>query len=155
MRTKNFFPTFVMLFTLLACRSPQTSFSNSHYSNEIDVASNYQIAWQDLLKQEEENYLVFVYSEWCNNCHDIWDDVISFVNQKAITLYFVDINRSINNIPISADIESTYGAKEVGEISIMGTPTILEIFNGVLFANVGGKQACLNLLSEKRLNIGL
>ena len=120
-RTKNFFPTFVMLFTLLACRSPQTSFSNSHYSNEIDVASNYQIAWQDLLKQEEENYLVFVYSEWCNNCHDIRDDVISFVNQKAITLYFVDINRSINNIPISEDIESTYGAKEVGEISYWNT----------------------------------
>lgn len=144
-----------MLFTLLACHPKQSASFSSWSSSEIDVASIYQIAWDNLFKQEEENYLVFVYSEWCDNCHAIWDDVISFVNQKVMAFYFVDQKNTNNDVPINTDVESTYGAKEVGEISILGTPTILEIFEGVLIANVAGKQSCLNLLSEKRVNIGL
>lgn len=154
MRVNKLLLTLAMFATLLSCSpSKNTSFS-LNTSGEVDILALYQIAWEQLFAQQAENYLVYIYSETCYNCHAIEEEIIAFAFEGITSIFFVDIKNQINHIPITDELESSYGATFYQDVSILGTPTIIEILKGVLIANVAGTETVLALLYEKRLNIG-
>ena len=141
-----------VLVAMFASCSPAQSeqMSKNAFSENKEVIDN-KILWFDCLKQNEDHYLVFFYSETCSHCHEIMGDVIAFSEAKILKIYFSDIKESDQRIPISNDLDSTIGIDEVEDLTIAGTPTIIEVLDSALVANVPGKDNCLSFLNEQRL----
>ena len=110
-----------------------------------------QIDWPDCLKQEEDHYLVFFYSDTCPHCHEIIGDVIEFSLSDIAKLYFLNTKETSVKVPISNDIDLTIGVETIDDLFIMGTPTIIEVEEWSVKANVAGKDNCLTFLNEQRL----
>lgn len=141
----------LMMATLLSCSPGQVGESSTMSQSEIDIVNEQQITWEQLFIPSEDHYLVFFYSHACENCREIKDEVIAFALDDIVPMYFIDIKNSQNDIPITSDVESSYGASEIEEVSILGVPTLIEIYEGYIVCNVAGKDHCLTLLNEKRL----
>ena len=152
MKTKIGFYSLVLLALLTSCSSSNSEQSNSNASSGFDIPVEQQIIWTDCLSQEEENYLVFFYSETCNHCHEIMGDVIAFSEENIIKIYFSDVAKGETKIPISRDVDDTLGIDDINSFFIAGTPTLIEVYEGTVTANVPGKDACLSFLNEQRIN---
>ena len=109
------------------------------------------ILWSNCLKQIDQHYLVFFYSPTCNHCEEIIEDVQEFARSEIVKLYYLNIKEQDEKIPVSNEIKSTIGVSDISDLFIAGTPTIIEVFEGVVKDNVAGKEACLTLLNEQRL----
>ena len=152
MKTKIGFYSLVLLALLTSCSSSNSEQSNSNASSGFDIPVEQQIIWTDCLSQEEEDYLVFFYSETCNHCHEIMGDVIAFSEENIIKIYFSDVAKGETKIPISRDVDDTLGIDDINGFFIAGTPTLIEVYEGTVTANVPGKDACLSFLNEQRIN---
>ena len=116
--------------------------------SEQEIVKEQQIPWLDILEQKEDNYIVFVYSEKCAHCHDMIDEIVAFANDEILTTYFVDTLQ--NDVPIK--INNAVGMSSIEEVSIVGTPTLIEIDRGIVTSNIPGIDDCLSFLNEKRKN---
>ena len=82
---------------------------------------------------------IYIYSITCSKCNAIKQDVIEY-GLTHPNFYFMSIHK--NDIPIlDKDINLTIGAKTYSEVFILGTPTLLEIKNGMLLNNIAGSNA--------------
>ena len=142
----------LFLITFPSCSLNYSSInSGTKRMEDYQIVNDNQIQWSDVLKQNDDNYLVFIYSETCSNCHDIQQEVIDFAIDRIVETYFIDTKKS-GDVTISKDIEPTIGASDMENVSILGTPTILEVENKTIKANVPGKDSILSLLNEKRFS---
>ena len=139
----------VAMFT--SCTPATSEQSNKNAWDEYDIVNKNQIEWSNILSQKEDHYLVFFYSETCPHCHEIMGDVIVFSESEIVTTYFLDIKKSETKIPIKKEIDETIGKSDFNDVFIMGTPTIIEVEERLVKANVPGKDNCLTLLNELRL----
>ena len=136
------------ILAIVASCSPAQDTTNSKSANqEQEIIIINQITWSDLLKQKEDNYLVFVYSEKCGHCHDMMNDIVAFANDDILPTYFV--NTLQNNVPLSS--ETIVPTNKIEEATIIGTPTIIEVKENWIITNVAGIDNCLTLLNEKRM----
>jgi len=143
----------LFLITLCSCSLSGQSLNNesNHRFEDYQIVNDNQINWQDVLMQEESNYFVFVYSETCSNCHDIQEEIVNFAVDKIMPTYFVDTKKS-GDVTISKDVDSSIGASKMDDVSILGTPSVLEVEDKIVIANIAGKENILSLLNEKRAN---
>ena len=119
--------------------------------SDYNVPTSQKIVWSDCLSQKEDHYLVFFYSETCTHCHEIMGDVLSFYEANVLPTYFLDIKASDIIVPISNNIDLTIGVDNIDDLFIAGTPTIIEVENWIVKANVPGSDNCLTFLNEQRL----
>lgn len=131
-----------------SCSPAKDATINKNTYSEQEIVIQHQIPWLDLFNQIEENYLVFVYSEKCGHCHDMIDEIVAFANDDILPTYFVDTLQ--NKVPIT--INNEIGMTTIEEVSIAGTPTIIEILNNTVVSNIPGVDDCLSFLNEKRMN---
>lgn len=143
---------FLTMALFASCSPAQSEYSNKNTSSEYEINANLLISWDDCLNQKESHYLVFFYSKSCQHCHQIMGDVLSFSESNIVKTYFLDTKDPNNNVQLSNDIDKTIGVSKTDELFIVGTPTLLEIEDGYVKANVPGKEDCLSLLNELRLN---
>ena len=138
----------LMVFTLLfgGCtknikQTSQTSIEEmSHY--DYDVIKEKIINWNDLFSVEKDHYNAYIYSKTCVHCNEIKQDIISY-GLNHDDFYFIEYNKSI---PVSESVDATIGKSNVEEISILGTPTLLTIENGILIKNIAGGKAILEAI---------
>lgn len=143
---------FLTMALFTSCSPAQSEYSNKNTSSEYEINANLLISWDNCLSQKENHYLVFFYSKSCQHCHQIMGDVLSFSESNIVKTYFLDTKNPNNNVQLSNDIDKTIGVSKTDELFIVGTPTLLEIEDGYVKANVPGKEDCLSLLNELRLN---
>ena len=142
----------LLLTAMFASCTPATSEQMSKNAfSEHEIVIIQQIKWSTVLSQKESQYLVFFYSETCAHCHKIMGDVIAFSESEIVKTYFLDIKQSETKIPIKNEIDETIGVTSVNDLFIAGTPTIIEVEEGMVKANVPGKDQCLTFLNEQRL----
>ena len=139
----------VAMFT--SCTPEVSEQSKQNAWSQYDIVIKNQIEWSSILSQKEDYYLIFFYSETCPHCHEIMGDVIAFSTSEIVTTYFIDIKKSETKIPIKNEIDETIGKSDFNDVFIMGTPTIIEVEEYIVKANVPGKDNCLTLLNELRL----
>ena len=110
---------------------------------DYDMFQNKMIEFENLFSSEVVDYYIYIYSPDCGHCESIKQDVLEVVSLRdnIALLEFSEV------IPISTSIDSTIGASDVSDISILGTPTMLEIYKNVLVQNVAGASPIINLLS--------
>lgn len=144
---KLFFP--VLLITLSSCHVKNDFNSNSELKafSDFEIVTSHTILWKDLLNQEYEQYVVFIYSETCSHCHEIQDEIIAFAQDNIHKIYFID-TRNDQDVSIIKDIEPTYYATDIKDIGILGTPSLLEISEATLTANIAGKENILTYLND-------
>ena len=142
----------LLLVAMFASCTPATSEQMSKNAfSEHEIVIIQQIKWADILSQKESHYLVFFYSETCAHCHEIMGDVIVFSESDIVKTYFLDIKQSETKIPIKNEVDETIGASSIDDLFIAGTPTIIDVEEGMVMANVPGKDDCLSFLNEQRL----
>ena len=142
---------FVSLTSLAIVASCSPSIDTTNIENAIEqeeYINNHEILWLDVLKQEENNYLVFIYSETCGHCHDMMDEIIDFAKSEILPTYF--INTQNYEVPIFKEIKENIAS--IDELGILGTPSILEIENKVVIRNIAGIDKCLSFLIDKRVS---
>ena len=132
---------------LTSCSSNESSLQTTKKFKDFEVVINNSIKWPDILDQEEENYIIFFYSETCAYCHEIQQEVIDFAITCPLKTYFLDTLE--NAVPIDSD--KKIGVTNYEEASINGTPSILEVENATITANISGIDECLTYLNEQRL----
>lgn len=120
-------------------------------SGEYNFEDKEHISWWDCLKQIEDHYLVFFYSETCTHCQEIKEDVLAFSNDNIVKMYFVNTREQEEKVPLDDDVDHTIGLSDLESFSIVGTPTIIEVTKWIITVNAAGKDNCLSLLNLLRL----
>lgn len=136
----------------VSCSPAQNEQSNKNASTEYEIPIELEIDLKDCLSQSESQYLIFFHSETCSHCKEIKGDVLSFVNDNILKVYFLDIKKPNNEVTICQKEEIVFGVGDYQDLKILGTPTIIKVENGVTTANVAGKEGCLTLINRERLN---
>lgn len=151
MKLKAFFYPLVSLIFLVSC-TPEAS-SSSNQSSQFDemIPESLKINWSDSFKQEDEEYLVFFYSDTCSHCHEIMGDVIAFTEENIKQTYFANIISSEGKMPIVKGGDPITGVDDISDFYILGTPTLIEIEEGTVTSHIPGKDAILTFLNNERL----
>ena len=152
MKLKVFLYPLLSLVFLASCTPTEGSESSQSSEQSETIPTSLQIDWADSFKQEEDDYLVFYYSETCAQCHEIMGDVIAFANSNIKKTYFANIMSSEGKMPIEKGSDPLIGVSDINEFYIGGTPTIIEIKEGTVTSNAPGKDKCLTFLNNERLN---
>ncbi len=119
--------------------------SNNKQIFTYDDFKDKNIKWENLLDQEGNDYLVYIYSEFCGHCEQIKQDVLNYLNSHIDSIYLINYQKDIQ---ICSNIESTIESKDTSQICILGTPTLLKIINKKLEMNIGGKNNILEYLNS-------
>ncbi len=142
----------LLLMAMFASCSPaQSEQISKNAPSEYELQQYEHIDWSDLFKQKETNYFVFFYSQTCSYCHEIMGDVQSFIQDEIVKMYLLDIKASSEKVPIGNDTENTIGTGNIDDLFIKGTPSIVEINEGIVTSNIAGKEKCLTFLNNARL----
>ena len=135
---------------IASCTPKESQSSNKNASKEYGIVTDQEILLADCLSQKEENYIIFFHSDKCEHCKQIIEDVTEFASLNILKTYFVNVAKSENKIKICQPIDLTIGVTDVNELAIVGTPSIVEVENGMTIANAPGKESCLTFLNEQR-----
>lgn len=140
MKKKLLSLTFILLTLLSSCSI--TNHSDLIYE-DYNQLEEYQITWRDLFLQSNSEYFVYIYSLSCLHCQNIKEEVISFVISEKYPTYLIEYTK---DIPISNNVEDCIGSSSYVEVTIKGTPSLLQIKNGYLILNVAGSKEILSVL---------
>lgn len=132
-----------ILMTLTSCIgkggiSNEISITNHDYS-EVE---KFQISWNEIFDIDLNQYLVYVYSKRCSHCQNIKNQIIDYA-LKEENMYFVEFN---DDVTVTIDIKNTIGVSSVSDLSILGTPSLIEITNHEVSNNLAGEKAILDFL---------
>lgn len=140
MKKKLLSLTFILLTLLSSCSI--TNHSDLIYE-DYNQLEKYQITWKDLFSQSNSEYFVYIYSLTCLHCQNIKEEVISFVISEKYPTYLIEYTK---DIPISNNVEDCIGSSSYADVTIKGTPSLLQIKNGYLILNVAGSKEILSVL---------
>ncbi len=147
MTSRLLFVSLTSLAIVASCSPTRETTNNKNIVEQEEIIKNKEIPWLEALNQEENHYIIFVYSETCGHCHDMMDEIIDFAKSDILVTYFINTRK--NKVPISREIiENT---TDITELSILGTPTILEIESKTVIKNIAGIDKCLTFLIDKRM----
>ena len=148
MTLRLLFVSLTSLAIVVSCSPTRDITNNKSAIEQQEIVAKQQISWLEVLNQEDNHYIIFVYSETCGYCHDMMDEIIDFAKSEILTTYF--INTQKNEVPIFAEIKDNIAS--IDELGILGTPTILEVENKVVIRNIAGIDKCLLFLIDKRMS---
>lgn len=140
MKKKLLSLTFILLTLLSSCSIRNDSDLIYEDYNQLE---EYQITWRDLFSQSNSEYFVYIYSLSCLHCQNIKEEVISFVISEKYPTYLIEYTK---DIPISNNVEDCIGSSSYVEVTIKGTPSLLQIKNGYLILNVAGSKEISSVL---------
>ena len=147
MTSRLLFVSLTSLAIVVSCSPTRETTNNKNIVEQEEIIKNKEIPWLEALNQKDNHYIIFVYSETCGHCHDMMDEIIDFAKSGILVTYFINTRK--NEVPISMEIiENT---TDITELSILGTPTILEIESKTVIKNIAGIDKCLTFLIDKRM----
>lgn len=143
---------FPFLITLVGCQNSvqESTIFESTYSSQI-ASHDYieiidkTIKWCDLFNVNQVHYYAYIYSLTCGHCHNIKDLVID----KALQIdyfYFIEFNKE--EIPIIQDASTSLYKNDVDEMGILGTPSLIEIYNKTSIYNVAGEKEITKIVAN-------
>ena len=147
MKIFRFIASLSSITLITSCSSNENSTLSYKSFNEYQVVVDNSIKWPEILNQEEKSYIIFLYSETCAYCHEMQEEVVDFAITCPLKTYFLNVGE--NAVPIDSD--KKIGITNYEEASINGTPSILEVENATITANISGIDDCLTYLNEQRL----
>ena len=108
--------------------------------------SDYQelhLEWKNLFLLAKSLYFVYIYSISCLHCQHIKEVVLDAVEANKDFFYLIEYS---DEIKTSVNTSDTIGKEKVEEVTIMGTPTLLEISDYHVAINIAGENEILGYL---------
>ncbi len=134
----------VLTLFLGACTCPYYELSKGSCDFTYEDVSHREIKWEEMLRQNDEIYYVYIYQIQCLHCQQIKNFVISFTLFNLVPLYFIHY---ISSIPRCLDDSAI--------ICVEGVPLLFKIVNQCVVDKALGSEEVVNfLLSEFNRNIG-
>ena len=104
-------------------------------NNQPEEQHNYHeikdrlILWNNIFNQDEDDYLVYFYSERCGYCNEIKQDVLKFYLQEYMPMYFVCTDYDVVVGPRS----DLTGVDSIEDFFIFGTPFLARLKQHIVF----------------------
>ena len=143
----------LLLFPLLAgCSTTKPEASNSVEEKALDYTdfAYLNLEWKNLFLPAKSQYFVYIYSISCLHCAHIKKEVLETIRDNEELFYLMEYSEEI---PISSNASETIGKEKLDEVSIMGTPTLLEITNHYVGMNIAGEKEIVTYLQFLPHNI--
>ena len=147
MKLSRFIVSLLSIGLITACSHSENTSESFKAYKEFEIVANNSITWSEILNQEEKEYIILFYSETCAYCHEMQKELVDFAIACPLKTYF--LNTSENTVPIKED--KVINVKNYEEASITGSPSILEVKEATITANIAGIDDCLTYLNEQRL----
>lgn len=129
--------TFILLLT--SC-----SFNHGKVYDYQDV-ENLKIQANDILNLAKTKYFVYIYNLNCYYCNLIKQDIISYALSNKYPTYFLEYDETIN---ICYIVDEEKKINNLDDLCILGTPTLLDVFNNQIVFNISGSEKILNYLKN-------
>ena len=133
---------------VVACSPAKSPTNDKNTFSEYEIVNKQQLTWESIFSLDG-NYLVFFYSETCSYCHEMMENIISFAESGIIPTFFLDTNQ--NDVSFNKIGEPPTGYVPIEEFFIIGTPSLIEIEEGIITAHLVGLDDCLTYLNDKRI----
>lgn len=131
------------LFTLVSCQHEDSSVEiDEEIEHDYDEIVDKEIGWKEMFEIEMPEYFIYFYSPTCSHCKEIKNEIINYALSRD-NFYFLKYS---DDVIIAPETKSTIGAISPDEVAILGTPSLIEIANGVLQSNIAGSKAILDFL---------
>lgn len=143
----------LLLFPLLAgCSTTKPEASKSVEEKALDYTdfTHLNLEWKNLFLPAKSQYFVYIYSISCLHCAHIKKEVLETIRDNEELFYLMEYS---DEIPISSNASETIGKEKLDEVSIMGTPTLLEITNHYVGMNIAGEKEIVTYLQFLPHNI--
>lgn len=130
----------LLLPILLLCSCNEQKEETIHNYHEI---KNSLIEWKTIFDQDEDDYLVYFYSELCGHCTSIKQDIIYFYLNNVYTMYFVCSDYE----KIIGPAKDLIGIGSIDDFYIFGTPFMIEIKEHSVSGYYAGANEILESIS--------
>lgn len=154
-------------------------FTVNSITNDNNNVNEEEMSYDDfnVITPEEvfnsKDKLVYFYSNYCSICKEIKNDVLSFYKNNS-SFYLLDIDTNVNEINMTynsvencinsgGSYEDNYctinysdylskmeGISDIRNFYLIGTPTLIEVKDGVLNKLYLGGSEILNLIQESK-----
>ncbi|MCQ2087381.1 MAG: thioredoxin family protein [Bacilli bacterium] len=141
---RKIFKILLLMALISGCEAENTDYSSEEVLETL--TSDYPdefIEWKDLFNQKEESYFIYVFSYDCFYCKQTKMQILEFYEKSNYQLYFVEYTKEV---PIGHNITNTLGKKEIKDVFIKGTPSLILINDGVIKINVAGKSEVCQMI---------
>lgn len=139
--------SFSLLLAIVGCSNSSITESLDYtpsFSHDYDEVGERFITWESLFDINNDWYFVYVFSYTCGHCQNIKNEVIEY-SLNHDNFYFVEYSK---DIPILATVEETINQTEIQYVGILGTPSLLEVYNKVLINNVAGEKEISKIIAK-------
>ena len=137
---KFLFLLLIPLVLISGCQRPaETKIDHNYHETKNDL-----IFWDNVFAQEQDDYLVYFYSESCGHCNEIKQDVITFYLKELIDMYFVctDIDA------VFGPTKNLIGVNTIDDFYIFGTPFLTRIKEHAVSEYYVGSNAIRNYINQ-------
>ena len=140
-----------LLVSLIGCNNANQSNDSSIFSSTLidhsyDEVIDKMIEWNDLFLVNQNNYFAYIFSKTCSHCNNIKNEVIDYA-LTVTNFYFINFT---SDIPIVTNTEPTLNQSDVKHMGILGTPTLIEIYNHTSIMNIAGEYEIVKNLAKLR-----
>lgn len=150
MRTKLL--TLLLCPLLIGCSTSPKEAVIPVEQNALDYTDfpNLYLEWKNLFLPAKSQYFIYIYSISCLHCAHIKKEVLGTIKGKEELFYLMEYSE---DIPISTNTSETIGKEKIDEVSILGTPTLIEITNHYVGLNIAGEKEIIEYLELLPHNI--
>lgn len=120
-----FFKLLPLTVLMFGCASKSNKSSSVEEESFELVYAHKLIQWEDLLKQNCDDYYGYVYSLTCHYCNEIKPQVYSFCLRNNV--FFVEYQ--IDVVPLKSEAIDFKGIDKIEDLFILGTPTLFHVQN--------------------------
>ena len=133
---------FFSIFLLInSCNKPQNIAVKQYDYDDVTRLCK----WSDVFKQDEAEYLVYLYSKTCGHCVEIKQEMIAFYLSEKVTTYFSEVNEDT----VFGSKTNLIGINKIEDFHIFGTPFLVEIKKWTVSNYFAGVNSILEFINYK------
>ena len=103
------------------------------------------ISWNDVFKQEENEYSVYFFSQTCGHCKELKKEILSYYFGNYEQLYFVETSEDT----VFGSPSDLVGVNSIECFYIFGTPFLINIESGAVSNYYAGNTKIREYIASK------
>ena len=142
---KNFLPFLLLIPLVAGCSSKPEEVVKRDEQKALDYTdfAELNLDWKDLFFPAKSQYFVYIYSNSCQHCERIKEEVLLTIDKNRDLFYLTQFN---SDVRIGFNVMETIGKEKIEEVYIMGTPSLIEISNHYVALNIAGEKEITDYL---------
>lgn len=142
---RNFLLILLLTPLIAGCSSQQGEVVKADEQIALDYSDfkELQLKWKDLFLPAKSQYFVYFYSNSCQHCEKIKEEVLQTIDKNRDLFYLTEFSTEVQT---GFNVMETIGKERIEEVYIMGTPSLIEISNHYVALNIAGENEIIDYL---------